>query len=135
MCGGLQLIKILKVALMNASIANCLKNLPEFQIIHGKPKNPWEKLHIDFAGPLKGHVWLILMDALTKWSKVKCKVLRSLFASGMDFHISWYPTMVHSSLLTHSASFAKGIHHKLSVPYHPSTNSEIERLLKLSNQV
>ena len=35
-----------------------------------KPSNPWERVHIDFAGPFKGHMWLILVDAFTKWPEV-----------------------------------------------------------------
>ena len=54
-----------------------------------KPSNPWERIHIDFAGPFKGHVWLILVDAFTKWPDViemsstsserTIEILRSLF--------------------------------------------------------
>jgi len=54
------------------------------------PKHPWERVHIDFTGPFKGHMWLILVDALTKWLEVikmsttssehTVEVLRLLFA-------------------------------------------------------
>ena len=37
---------------------------------------PWPKLHIDFAGPLKGEYYLIVVDSFSKWSGVmKCKNL------------------------------------------------------------
>ena len=27
------------------------------------PQQPWKRLHIDFAGPVKGQMWLIVIDA------------------------------------------------------------------------
>ena len=35
-----------------------------------QPKDPWERLHIDFVGPFKSSMWSILVDALTKWTEV-----------------------------------------------------------------
>ena len=31
------------------------------------PSKPWQRLHIDHAGPFMGHMFLILMDAYSKW--------------------------------------------------------------------
>ncbi|KAG8238608.1 hypothetical protein J437_LFUL018551 [Ladona fulva] len=31
------------------------------------PAKPWNRLHIDFAGPLHGFHWLFIVDARTKW--------------------------------------------------------------------
>ena len=53
---------------MNVNTVNCLKKIqPKLQTIFG---NPWESVHIDFAGPFKGHMWLILVDTFTKWPEV-----------------------------------------------------------------
>ena len=27
------------------------------------PKRPWQRLHLDFAGPFQGQMWLIVIDA------------------------------------------------------------------------
>ena len=35
------------------------------------PSTPWTRLHIDFAGPFKGHMFLVLVDAHSKWLEVK----------------------------------------------------------------
>ena len=32
------------------------------------PKRPWQRLHLDFAGPFQGQMWLIVIDAYSKWS-------------------------------------------------------------------
>ena len=34
------------------------------------PRKPWQRLHLDFAGPFRGKVWLILIDAYSKWPEV-----------------------------------------------------------------
>jgi len=85
---------------INVDIENCIheckycqlhRNNPVKALSHpwDVPKHPWERVHIDFPGPFKGHVWLILVDALTKWLEViqmsttssehTVVVLRSLF--------------------------------------------------------
>uniref|UniRef100_A0A5S6R024 RNA-directed DNA polymerase n=1 Tax=Trichuris muris TaxID=70415 RepID=A0A5S6R024_TRIMR len=34
------------------------------------PVKPWSRLHVDYTGPFEGHYFLIVVDALTKWSEV-----------------------------------------------------------------
>ena len=34
------------------------------------PDKPWSRLHADFAGPLLGHMFLILVDAHSKWMDI-----------------------------------------------------------------
>nr|VZI26827.1 unnamed protein product [Spirometra erinaceieuropaei] len=34
------------------------------------PKRPWSRVHIDFAGPLNGVSYLILVDAYSKWPEI-----------------------------------------------------------------
>ena len=31
------------------------------------PEQPWSQLHLDFAGPYMGHMFLILVDSHSKW--------------------------------------------------------------------
>ena len=55
-----------------------------------QPEKPWKCLHIDFAGPFCGSMWLVLVDAQSKWPEVMqmksttasktVEVLRSLFS-------------------------------------------------------
>ena len=33
-------------------------------------RNPWQRLQIDYAGPYRGTMWLLLIDAYSKWPEV-----------------------------------------------------------------
>lgn len=56
-----------------------------------KPDQPWSRLHIDFAGPVQGEVFLVVVNAFSNWAKVEImssmktfaviSVLRALFAT------------------------------------------------------
>ncbi len=35
------------------------------------PKRPWVRLHLDYAGPVNGNMFLVLIDAYSKWLEVK----------------------------------------------------------------
>ena len=34
------------------------------------PAKPWQHLHIDFAGPYRNKMWMLLIDAYSKWPEV-----------------------------------------------------------------
>ena len=36
------------------------------------PTHPWSRLHLDYAGPIKGKMFLVLIDAHSKWIEVLC---------------------------------------------------------------
>ena len=51
---------------------------------------PWQRIHVDFAGPFLGKMFIIIVDAYSKWPEIlpmvstssesTIEVLRSLFA-------------------------------------------------------
>jgi len=105
------------------------------------PSTPWQRLHIDFAGPFRGHTFLIVVDSFSKWPEVipmtsttaynTVRVLLSLFAThGIPEHIGSDngPQFVSSEF----ENFCKGnnIKHTRSAPYHPATNGEAERFVQ-----
>ncbi|KAL7728692.1 hypothetical protein ACLKA6_004069 [Drosophila palustris] len=103
------------------------------------PKGPWERIHIDYAGPMEGMMLLIISDAYSKWLEVK--VTKSTTASAtimlLDEVFTSYgvPLMVVSDNGTNFTSAelnnyldSVGVkYRKFSAPYHPATNGQAER--------
>ncbi|XP_037822594.1 uncharacterized protein K02A2.6-like [Lucilia sericata] len=103
------------------------------------PKGPWERVHIDYAGPFEGMMLLIITDAYSKWLDVK--ITKSITAEAtialVDEVFANYgvPAMVVSDNGTNFSSeefnkylTAVGVrYHKYTAPYHPSTNGQAER--------
>ena len=137
---------------INSDIEQCIrqcikcqafKNDPARAPLHPweTPNQSWERVHIDFAGPFKGKMWLIIIDALSKWPEVipmmstdsnkTVEVLRSLFARyGLPKTIvTDNGTQLTSSVFEYFCR-NNGISHKRSASYHPSTNGEAERFVR-----
>ena len=102
---------------------------------------PWQRIHIDLAGPFKGKMWLVLIDVYSKWPEVQAvrqttteviiHHLRKIFA------INGLPEIIVSDNGPQfkSEDFKKfcnnrGIQHIFSPPYHPRSNGEVERLVQ-----
>jgi len=105
------------------------------------PAHPWERLHIDYAGPVLGKMFLVVVDAHSKWLEVEIvpsatsantiAKLRAMF----DTH--GLPQLIVSdngAAFTSSEfqDFLKknGIHHVKSAPYHPAFNGLAERYVQ-----
>lgn len=105
------------------------------------PARPWSRLHMDYAGPFCGKMFLVVVDAYSKWleavlvnaatSRNTIRVLRGLFAT------HGIPDMLVSDNGTPfvSAEFEEftrrnGIRHLRSAPYHPATNGQAERAVQ-----
>ena len=109
------------------------------------PARPWSRLHLDYAGPFLNHMFLVLIDAHSKWieafpvnsatSKVTIQHLRTVFA---QFGIPDSIVTDNGTCFT-SAEFEEfltknGISHKKSAPYHPATNGMAERAVQILKQ-
>jgi hypothetical protein len=106
------------------------------------PKRPWARLHLDYAGPMYGKMFLVLIDAYSKWLEVKIVTsatsnatiehLRSIFA------VHGLPEVIVSDNGTtfSSAEFqdfmqSNSIRHIRTAPYHPASNGQAERAVKI----
>ncbi|XP_055918664.1 uncharacterized protein K02A2.6-like [Eupeodes corollae] len=128
---------------MARNCSNCTKNAhlpPQFREHHWEyPKGPWERVHIDYAGPVAGMMLLIVSDAYSKWLEVKTtnSMTTGATISILDELFAAYgvPVIVVSDNGTNftSAEFKTYLqtvgvkYHKLTAPYHPSTNGQAER--------
>ncbi len=105
------------------------------------PKRPWSRIHIDYAGPFQGHMFLVIVDAYSKWLDVKVvkqatstntiTALRSLFAThGIPELIISDNGTVFTSAEFQQFTKQNGIRHNTSAPYHPATNGLAERAVQ-----
>ena len=106
------------------------------------PKETWKRLHIDFAGPYEGSMWLIVIDAATKWPEVikmnnnttaerTIEILRSLFSRlGLPNQIVSDNGPQFISDQYHQFCINNGIRRILISPYHPRSNGEAERFVQ-----
>ncbi|RXN34352.1 putative protein K02A2.6-like protein [Labeo rohita] len=107
------------------------------------PTHPWERIHVDFAGPFEGHMYfiIIVVDAHSKWPEVfimdstttskTIQVLRGLFShygvpniivsdNGPQFCAEQFSFFLKSN----------GVQHIRSAPYHPSSNGQAEHFVQ-----
>jgi len=120
-----------------------VRHMPEKAPLHPWewPEKPWSRLHVDFAGPFMGHMFLVVVDSHSKWIEVKMMnkitaekticTIRDLFAThGLpDTLVSDNgPTFTSDEFKT----FMKmnGIRHVLVSPYHPASNGLAERAVQ-----
>ncbi|XP_054863260.1 uncharacterized protein K02A2.6 [Amphiprion ocellaris] len=102
------------------------------------PGETWKRLHIDFAGPFMGHMFMIVVDAYSKWlevfkmaqitSSATITRLRRLFASyGLPEQIVTDNATTFTSDEFQLFVKSNGILHTTGAPRHPSTNGLAER--------
>ncbi|XP_065192571.1 uncharacterized protein K02A2.6-like [Sycon ciliatum] len=105
----------------------------------------WQRLHIDFAGPFQGHMWLIVVDAHSKWPEVlpmrsttapaTIRRLREVFAEhGLPDQIVSDNGPQFTADEFRRFTEANGIAHTFSAPYHPATNGLAERFVRTMKQ-
>ena len=105
------------------------------------PTHPWAQVHVDLAGPFMGRMFLILIDAHSKWMEVHTlsstnststiQCLRRIFTTfgipevlvsdnGPNFSSAEFGAFLRRN----------GIQHKLSAPYHSASNGLAERAVQ-----
>jgi len=105
------------------------------------PSNPWERIHIDYAGPFMGSMFLVVVDAHSKWpeifmtkgttSAITVGVLRTLFArTGIPMQLVSDNAAYFVSEEFEEFMKSNGIRHITSAPYHPATNGLAERMVQ-----
>ncbi|GFY16225.1 uncharacterized protein K02A2.6 [Trichonephila clavipes] len=109
------------------------------------PSRPWERIHVDFAGPIFEHTFFLIVDAHSKWlevypmkvttTKKTIECLRDSFArfglprvlvsdNGSQFTSYEFQRFMHKN----------GVRHKTSVPFKPSSNGQAERYVATLKQ-
>ena len=137
---------------LDKEIENCAKQCVSCQENHKNPPkaqlhpwetatHPWDRLHLDFAGPYQGYMWLIVVDACSKWPEVismtsttaerTIGVLRQLFARfGLPNHIVTDNGPQFAADEFRQFCSNNDIFHTFVAPYHPSSNGQAERFVQ-----
>lgn len=141
MCGGLEWI--LRLRGQCTSCQQCQPMPPSAPMQPWVwPTRPWSRLHVDYAGPLGDKMFLVVIDAHSKWIEVfpvnsataaaTIENLRQLFAqfgipdtivsdNGPQFSAAEFREFCRSNAIRHSRV----------APYHPSSNGLAERAVKI----
>ncbi|XP_054259754.1 uncharacterized protein K02A2.6-like [Macrosteles quadrilineatus] len=105
------------------------------------PSGPWERIHVDFAGPLKGWSYFIVVDAYSKWVEVIptkstttdwcLKQLDKLFATFGFPHVLVSDNGSQFTSTLFENYFKKyQITHKTIAPFCPKYNGQAERVVQ-----
>ena len=105
------------------------------------PSSPWERIHLDFAGPVAGKMLLVVTDAHSKWPEVvvmnstssarTITVLREMFARfGLPQQIVTDNGPQFTANEFRQFTAANGVKHITTSPYHPSSNGAAERMVQ-----
>lgn len=119
------------------------RNMPPKVTHHWiRPDKPWSRLHVDYAGPFQGKMFLILIDAYSKWPEVKVvndlssatliKELRQIFAEqGLPDCLVSDNGRSFISKEFKEYLVKNGIKQILVAPYHPASNGQAERTVQV----
>ena len=105
------------------------------------PELPWSRIHIDYAGPFLRKMFLVTVDAHSKWIDVhmmSCSTsLATVSKLRETFSMFGIPKVVvldngpcFSSSEFQSFMEENGIIHRRVAPYHPSSNGLAERAVQ-----
>ncbi|XP_058044030.1 uncharacterized protein K02A2.6-like [Ahaetulla prasina] len=109
------------------------------------PRNPWARIHVDFAGPFLGQTFLILVDAYSKWVDIALtpsptagavvRVLETLFAThGLPDVIVTDNGAQFTSAYFQQFMARLGIRHAPTAPFHPAGNGRAERAVRAAKE-
>ncbi len=105
------------------------------------PERPWVRVHADYAGPFMGKMFLLLVDAHSKWLEIRettsattqntISEMRSIFAThGLPVHLVTDNGPAFTSEEFGVFLKRNGVHHIKSSPYHPASNGLVERAVQ-----
>ncbi|KAJ7983700.1 hypothetical protein DPEC_G00373820 [Dallia pectoralis] len=128
---------------LDALVNNKVRNIPQLAPLHpwDWPEEAWHRIHVDFAGPFEDRMFLVMVDAHSKWPEVaimksttagktieKLGEVFSRFGSPLQLVSDNGPQLVSQEMTTFLQ--VNGVQHIRSAPYHPSTNGLAERFVQ-----
>ncbi|XP_055590022.1 uncharacterized protein K02A2.6-like [Uranotaenia lowii] len=121
--------------------ASAAKSPPHFQPQPWpRADGPWKRIHLDYAGPLDGMYYLVIVDSYSKWPEI-FQTRSTTAAVTIRFLLETFARFgIPETLITDngtqfcSSEFKKmceqlGIIHIRTAPYHPQSNGQAERFV------
>lgn len=106
------------------------------------PDKVWSRIHADFLGPLHGHMFMVIVDAYSKWPEVvdmntctqATRVISEIAKIFARFGLARHLVTDNGRQFT-SAEFKEfvkrnGIRHSFTAPSHPATNGAAEKFVE-----
>lgn len=128
---------------LNCSSCLSIRASPKSSPLHPWewPSNPWYRVHVDYAGPVDGTYYIVIVDAYSKWVEIfsttstssasTISILRTCFARfGLPVVLVSDNGTSFTSTEFQSFMTENGIRHVTSAPYHPATNGLAENMVK-----
>ncbi len=135
--------KDIETTASNCETCKQLAHMPNKAPVHPwlYPSGPWQRIHIDYAGPIEKKMLLIVVDAYSKWVEVKIMrttTTEATISALQEMFSRWgLPEHVHSDNGPQfvSAEFENFMHfnhilHTKSAPHHPQSNGLAERYVQ-----
>ena len=105
------------------------------------PKKPWSRVHLDYAGPFLGKMFLLIVDSHSKWIDVHITSTSTTAVTIEKLQLTFSSLGLPEILVTDNGSsftsseftdFVKvnGIQHVRTVLYHPASNGLAERAVQ-----
>ena len=76
-----------------------VKKAPPTAPLHPRvwPSKPWERIHLDFAGPFQNSMFLVAVDAYSKWLEVRM-MTQTTVSKTLDILREWFSTPWYSRI-------------------------------------
>ena len=106
------------------------------------PARPWSRIHVDFAGPISGSLYMVVVDAFSKFAEVVKMTNTTTHTTIAELHNIFSRYGLPEILVPdNGAQFTSkdfeqfcsnnGILHRTSAAYKPSTNGQAERFVRI----
>lgn len=134
---------------IDSDIESLSRNCSECQHVHREPtkaqthfweypSKPWERIHIDYAGPFFGNSFLVIVDAHSKWPEIYTMTSTTAKATTSKLNQLFSAYGIPKVLVSDNAAIFtgtdfkqfiedNGIKHITCAPYHPASNGQAER--------
>lgn len=110
------------------------------------PHSPYERVHLDFLGPIDGQTYLVSIDARSKWIEAFKMSRTTAEMTIAKLRESWSRWGIPKQVVSDngppftSKPFkdflgSNGVYHMFSAPYHPASNGAAENAVKIVKNV